>query len=299
MIRRKHPAFAVISAFLASTPALAADYFGANTEAMGRAAVANWDDNSAISINPGALGLAERYTLMAQLQVGPGLDLAFGASAVDSKTTPQVALGVGYRGTIADPPLTADDMPGWFAPGDPIANRKRSHEVSLALAVPVLDRKLSFGLGGAVIARNDDRGGQVITGTLDAGFAWRIDERWSVGLAGRNLIPTLAKVPPAGVTAGLYFREEHVGAWALDIDWQATGDPRFPLSFRAGGEVRTSAVRTRLGYRFEGADLMSWIVPGLGVENDVGGIEYALSIPVSGSTRWRDLLHTISARARF
>jgi hypothetical protein len=300
MITGKLPVLAVFAALLVAIPARAGDDFqGANIEALGRAAVANPTDNSTISLNPGAMALAERYDVSGWFDLGPTGDLEWGISALDSRTAP-IAFGVSWRRTVAEPPITLAEMPGWVQPGVAVPNVKRTHEVTIAIAGPIDDRKFSVGVNGTVIIRHDDRGGNAVNGNADVGAAWQIDKEWAVGLAGRNLIPLKGQVGlDTGITAGVHYERKDIAAWAFDLDWQTSGQPVFPLSFRLGGEALVSAFRPRLGYRFDGATGTHWLVPGIGGENDSGAIDYALAIPLSGATRWKDLVHTFSVRVKF
>lgn len=300
MIGGNHPARALAIAILAHPAAALAgdDFYGANLEGMGRAAVGNPAETASLSLNPGAIALTERYDFEGIVAVGPTGGLEWTLAALDARTAP-IGFGIAWRRTIARPPITLDEMPGWIVPGEEIPNKKRSHEITVALAVPALDRSLSFGVGGTLILRNDDRGGKSTTGNVDVGGAYMIDDQWTVGVAGRNLVP-LPEHPDlaTGITAGVHFREEFLASWAFDVDAQLGGDPEFPMSFRTGGELTVNAFRPRLGYRFEGLDTTHWITPGVGGENESGAIEYALAVPLIGRLRFKDLVHTFSLRVR-
>lgn len=289
----------LLAAFFAAFPARAgSDAWLADRAAMGQVLMGVPDSNSSITGNPGALGLTERYDLAGHLGLGPEGALEWGVSALDARTS-GVAFGLGWRRTIADPPITLDDMPGWVVPGEPIPNRKRAHEFTAALAVPVADRDWSFGLNGTVRTRNDDRGGFSLEGNLDAGLAGRLSEQWTVGLAGRNLLPLPGQVDlPAGVTAGVYFEEPSLIEWGLDVDWQFEGiqSDGLGLGVRTGVELHTGDVRPRLGYRFVGPTGVHALSAGIGGVNEHGGIDYALSVPLISGLRGSSLMHTLSLR---
>jgi len=299
MITGKLPLLAAFAALVVANPARAGDDFqGANVEAMGRAVVANPTDNATITHNPGVMGLAERYDLGGWFDLGPTGDLEWGVSALDSRTAP-VAFGLSWRRTVAEPPITLDEMPGWVQPSVTVPNVKRTHEITAAVAVPIDDHKFSVGLNGTLILRNDDRGGKTVNGDTDLGAGWQIDESWAVGLVGHNLLPVKGQADlPTGVTAGVHFEKSNIAAWAFDLDWQTSGSPVFPLSFRLGGEALANAFRPRLGYRFYGATGTHCLIPGIGGENESGAIDYSLAIPLSGATRLKDLIHTFSVRVK-
>ncbi|MBW1877795.1 MAG: hypothetical protein JRI25_18180, partial [Deltaproteobacteria bacterium] len=184
---------AIIAGFLALVPTARAgdEIYGANVEASGRAVAGHPADNASITVNPGLLGLTERYDLHGHVGLGPDGALEWAVSAMDSRTS-SLAFGFAWRRTLAEPELTLDEMPGWRVPGEPIPNRKRTHELTAAFAYPVSgagEMRFSFGINGTLRIHNDDRQGHYLSGNADAGLGVRVDERWSMGLVGYNLLP--------------------------------------------------------------------------------------------------------------
>lgn len=68
-----------------------------------------------------------------------------------------------------------------------------------------------------------------------------------------------------------------------------------PLSLYTGGEIFLSLVRIRGGYQVVGPDSASAVTLGLGSESPAGALEYAISVPVSGSD---PIIHYIGLRIR-
>lgn len=283
---------ALVLAFLA-VPELgrAQEILGGNLAAMGGAATAHPADNAGITSNPGILGLTERYDLQGHLTIGPDDHLEFGVSALDARTS-TVALGLSWRRTLDEPPLTTEDLPGWVVPGRPIPNVKRGHEVSAAVAVPIEDRRYSFGVGGTLRTGVDDRGGHHLAGNLHVGAGARV-ERWTFGLAGRNLLPLPdQEALPSSIAAGVFFREEALASWALEVGANLDEDPFF---VGTGVELLTGSFRPRLGYRYESR--AHWLTGGFGIENEIGALEYGLGLPLTGPLHLGGLVHTVGLRA--
>jgi len=299
MIRGNLPATTLLLLIATwSFDARADEFYGANIEAMGRASVANPSDTTSLSVNPGAIALDERYDFQGVFEIGPTGGLDWSLAALDARTAP-IAFGTAWHRTIEKPPILLEEMPGWITPGQEVPNKKRTHEFTWALAVPALERKLSFGVGSTLLLRNDDRGGSSTYGNVDVGMGWRVSENWTLGLVGSDLVP-VPKHPDlqTKVAAGVHYADEFLAEWALDVEAQITGDPEFPVSFRTGGELTISVMRPRLGYRFEGADATHWIIPGLGGESEAGGIDYAIAIPLIDGLKFNSLVHTISLRVK-
>ncbi|MBW1881618.1 MAG: hypothetical protein JRJ84_24940, partial [Deltaproteobacteria bacterium] len=138
-----------------------------------------------------------------------------------------------------------------------------------------------------------------LSGNADAGLGVRVDERWSMGLVGYNLLP-LNDQPdlPAGILAGARFEEPSVAAWSLDAGLQFEEADGIPLVLRTGGELLIGTTRPRVGYRFEGPTREHWATAGVGAESEAGAVEYSLSVPLVDSLRPSSLLHRFSIRLR-
>jgi hypothetical protein len=303
MYGRKPRLIAMIAGFLALAPSARGgdEIYGANVEASGRAVAGNPADNASITVNPGLLGLSERYDLHGHVGLGPDGALEWAVSAMDSRTS-ALAFGIAWRRTLAEPELTLEEMPGWRVPGEPIPNRKRAHELTAAFAYPFLgkgDMRYSFGINGTLRFHDDDRRGRHLSGNADVGLGVRFDERWSVGLAGSNLIP-LKDQPdlPAGILAGARFEEPSVAAWSLDAGLQFQDADGLPLVLRTGGELLIGTTRPRIGYRFEGPTREHWGTVGVGADSEAGSVEYSLSIPLVDTLRPSSLRHRFSVRVR-
>jgi hypothetical protein len=271
--------------------ARAADVDAANVFARGGTANAAWDDNAALTSNPGVLGLAVRYDFAGLFQYGPQGDLEWGASIADSRTTPRVAFGIAYVGGITTPPLATADLPGWKLGGEVLDPERRDHQVNVGLAVPLLDHRLSVGVGGEVLFFDREIGGSGTTGNLDLGLGGRPLPWLGLGLAARDLVPTTdGAVRPLTLAAGALAIEEF-GSAAFDVDYT----PEYgAVDWAAGLEGTVSYGTGRVGFRdseLTGARHFTW---GIGFAGDGASLDYGMAVPVGERLPGDGLAHLIS-----
>lgn len=290
----------MVPLLLASAAALAADVVqGANTAAMGGVGVAAPSDNAAITLNPGLIGLVERFDFHAHFRLGPTGDLQWAATAIDSRTSERFGAGFAYSGDRYDPPLTNNELPGWSLPGEELANRRRQDDFTLGLGVPLLGRRLSLGASVLFSRFNHDRDGKGSTADVHVGIGVRPVEWLTVGAGIRNLAPIPSPQDrPLSWVAGA--RLEATRAAIEGNVWSST-DPLAPSSWSiaAGGEVSpTVGTRVRLGMFRDGPLQRTRLTAGFGLVSERGGgLDYALMVPVAGQElRPGTLVHQIAVR---
>lgn len=282
----------VASALAAEPNALSAPnavVAGANVTAMAGTGVASPDDNVGVTLNPGLLGLERRYDVSALFMASPGEGIGWGATAVDARTSEHVAAGIAYAGDRTNPPLTDVDLPGWGVAGEEITNVQQHHDITGAIAVPVLGRRLSFGVSVAASYTDHVRQGNAWRWDGHVGAGYRLSDALSFGVAGRNLLPTAGSLPPE-LLAGARVRTEAFQA-ELDGGWQEGA----PALLAAGVEKSLGATgRVRGGWRYEGG--VHALAFGLGFKGSGGAIEYGLSLPLDGKVRFASTTHVFSLR---
>ena len=263
-----------------------------SVDGMGGAGSANPTDNSGITLNPATIALESRYEIQGHVSLTKGPDTSIAASITDSKTAP-VALGLVYQRIRYTGGNDSREWPGWVNTDEEFARRKRYDAVTLAIAYPLLDRKLSFGLNGSLGKYKHDIQGKGITGNLDFGISAQPIEGWSLGVAGRNLLPvsgckvTGTQTRPCipdydmGVIIGTYLGDQDIGSFSLDVDIHITrpkGGP--PVSVRTGFEKTISKFFVDLGYRWEGPTQEHWLTTGIGMIQQNTGLQYTIGIPL-------------------
>jgi hypothetical protein len=295
----------------AAAPALAQDaVHTAPGDMTGRAGAAHAHDNLAITANPAALGLSRRYALGAQGGFWNGRDFRFGANAVDSLTNPGIALGLAYERSYITSDLPDDEQPGWIVSGDDPPSRRRFDHITAAFALPLLDNRLSFGVSGTLLLMNHAVLGTRTSGDVEAGIAGRPAERWSLGLAVRNILPRMLVTDTGvGLVAGTRYAWDEHTALALDVDVPLTKvDEGLPMSVRLGGEWGDTTKHFGAGYRFEGPTGQHWVSVGAGLWSDPAtspdggskaGFVYAAQVPLhdlsgTGVGRLAAIQHTLS-----
>ena len=268
---------------------------GANLLGMGRVGAAASRDNAAITLNPGLLGLHERYDFHAHFRYGPDAGLQWAASAMDGRTSGAVALGLAYSGDRFSPPLTDRDIPAWWPSGEEIPNRKRNDDVTAGLAVPMLQRRVSLGFGGTLGWYNHDRQGSGQLWDLHAGIGVKPIEALTLGLSLRNWAPTVNEDRPTQLLAGIALSDPDSIALEVDIG-QTFGWVPHPLTFAAGIDKRVAGADLRFGGAWVGPEDTGFVTAGLGYTDSGGGIEYGLSVPVTGDVTLAATVHQISVR---
>ncbi|MBX2796493.1 MAG: hypothetical protein KTR31_02455 [Myxococcales bacterium] len=283
---------------LLGTVAQAADVVsGANMVGMGGVGVAAPTDNAGITLNPGTLGLERRYDFHAHFRLGPSAGLQWGATAMDGRTSKRVSAGFAYSGDRFDAPLTDNDLPGWAEPDEEILNRKRFHDLAGAIAVPVLDRKLSFGVGVTYSLFDHDQQGNGRQLDVHGGAAVRPVKALTVGLSARNLVPSDNVLDrPLEVLGGVSVIDEDNLAAEINVgrSW-APGAPT-PWTVAGGVEKVLGQTQLRGGARWVGPERRSFGTLGIGYTDTSGGIEYSLSVPLNGDVSLGGTLHQVSIR---
>ena len=279
-----------------------------DVEAMARAGSANATDNSAITMNPATMALAQRYEIQGHLWITKGPDTSLAVGITDSKTS-LVALGLVYQRQRIEGGQDSREWPGWVTSGADYARRKRFDNVTLALAVPVLERRLSFGLNGTLASYRHDVQGKGFSGNMDFGISGRPVDFFTMGISGRNLLPVSGCkntqdsrpcIPDfdSGLLIGMYLGTPDFGSLGLDIDVHFTqADEGPPVSIRTGFQKAINKFNARAGYRWEGPTSEHWISLGFGMIEKNTGLGYAISIPLHPKP-WDplEMTHTITFR---
>lgn len=303
----------VLSLVLAGAPSFAADVVqGANLLGMGTVGVAAPADNAAVTMNPGAIGLRKRFDLHVHGRVGPTAGLHWAATAVDARTSDVVAAGFAYSGDRFEPAVTAADLPAWSISGEEIRNRKRYHDFAGAIAVALLDRRISLGVGGALSVYDNDQQGSGRSFDMSAGLGVAPIDALTLGVSIRNFLPHARQDRPAQILAGI--RVEDPTSFAIEVNasrgWlpaptdlvavaglaTAAEDPSV-WTFSGGIDKRFGGVRVRAGGTWQGESRLPFATFGIGSHQDDGlGFEYGLAVPLTSDLRFSSTVHQISFR---
>lgn len=254
------------------------DAMGPYASAQGGAVSANPRSNDARLFNPATSGLFERYDVQIEGLAG-GRALGAGFSAIDSHTLPKVALGLGYHYVLQNPPLTDSELPGWIVEGSTPTNHQRGHDADLSLAVPLVDRKLSFGIGASFQLLKRERLGSVPDGDVSVGFASRPTEAFAFGLSGQDLLPLKSTDHPARVAAGLWLGSEDLGGFAVDGSYRVIDGDGSPLDMAAGFERKFGGAAVFGGWHWDGR--YQWHAAALGVawHQEATWLDLAVDVP--------------------
>lgn len=264
---------------------------------MGDAAVAHPRDNVLITVNPAGMGLTDQFDVQAGFSGGFDRAWSWHASAIDGRTNEYVKFGLSYDGRIHFPPFLPDELPGWNPIGDALLNRREEHDITFGLAVPVLDRRLSFGLNGTLSILESAFADQVVTGNMDVGVAAQPIPQLSVGFVAKSFLPLKEQGRiPGSVALGVRGMVPDTFAASFEAEYRYEDVQRRPWVLRGGvdGVIR-EIVAVRAGWNWDGdrADhRLSW---GLGlVRKDVGSLAYAMIIPVIPNLRGLEIGHFLT-----
>ena len=151
----------------------AEDPLGADALAMGSSAIALSRSNAVTAVNPGLLGLEQRYDFEGSFVYGPGKGTHWMGAAVDGRTSSAVGLGFIYSGDVYETAPRTPELPGWTESGEDIENVKRFHDFTLGMAIPMFQRRLALGFNGNLSLANHDLAGKSTDGNGDVGLAAR------------------------------------------------------------------------------------------------------------------------------
>ncbi|MBN2800096.1 MAG: hypothetical protein JXX28_13205 [Deltaproteobacteria bacterium] len=251
-------------------------------------AVALPGDTAAMYDNPAALALEERYDLLGWGSLAPSGDREGGLAVHDARSG-AFALGLSLRLDHRTPAWTDADLPGWVADGVLPSNTRRGREGAFAVALPLLDRRLTLGIGGLAQQMERDSADPEWMGEASVGVAGRLGAGLTVGVSGQGLLPhSLSGRDPATWTGGVRYLLDGVGAIAGSAGLDVAGAPRGAL----GLEARPGQVRARAGWRYqEGGHALQG---GVGVENEAGALDYGITVPLGGG----EAIHGLSIRIR-
>lgn len=248
---------------------------------MGGAAAASPDDNSALTLNPAVIALAERYDLHGLFRYGGAAGMHWGATVVDSRTSEHFAAGLSYTGTRFDGPLVPGETAGWKLPGQPVANQKRMHDLTFAGAVPLFQRKLALGVNANVSRYDHDRLGTGTWFNIDAGLAARPVEWLVLSAAGKNLLPIdHFGDRPLGLLGGVRLQDSSIGALEFDLEWaDIEADRQFGWAAGAAKTLGKSVV-LRGGFRDDVLRDRQDVTFGLSLKGGTAMLSWGAAVPL-------------------
>lgn len=270
--------FLLVVVLPGSAAAFDDDPMGPYAAAQGGAVSANPRNNDARVLNPATSALFERYDVQIEALAG-SRTLGAGFSAVDSRTVPKVALGVGYHYTLQNPPLTDSELPGWVVEGSSPTNNQRGHALDLSVAVPLLERKIAFGLGGSFQLLKHERLGSVPDGDLNVGFSARPSDGVAFGLSGRDLLPLSSFDHPARVALGVWVGSEDLGGFDVDASYRLVEGDGSPLDMAAGFERQFGGAAVFSGWHWDGRYEWHAASLGMGWHQESTWLDLAVEVP--------------------
>ena len=246
-------AFRVLSFFalVGVLPALGWSQIADSPRAMGMSGVRGDPvGSSAVITNPAGMSRAYVYAAEGQyFRSGNGDLNAVGVNVVDSKTQPQLAVGLNYAYQFADSdaPMAQD-----------------GHDLRLALAHALVADKFHLGVTMRYLAiKRSGQGMQPenLEGfTLDAGLLISLAPTVHLGLVGQSLVDMDDRTMPRRAGGGLSYTGSPL---VVDVDVLAdfqTHEDGPKLVVATGVELLLAeSVPLRAGYEYDGAFETSWV----------------------------------------
>jgi hypothetical protein len=215
---------------------------------------------------------------------------------VDGRTSEHVTFGLAYHGGMLNRPFLPSEVPGWAPADEELVNVFQRHDISFAVAVPVLDRRLSFGVNGTLSIREGEYVRTGVTGNLDLAVAARPIEEFTVAFVGSDLLPIVDQPDrPARVALGLRGGKDDLATGAVDVGFKAEEVATSPWWVAAGLEGAIKFARIRAGWDWDGERGTHRISWGLGLRAPMGSLSYAMQVPiVTEDFKFSSVTHTIT-----
>lgn len=211
--------------------------------------------NSALVANPAGMSRGYQYAAEAEYyRVGQALNI-IGANIVDSKTKPNLAVGIAYAYQFTDSGTNAVD----------------GHDARIGFAHPLVPNELSVGLSMRYLHIDRDLGDDLRGFTLDAGLIYSPSGSIHVGLVGQNLINRDDPTVPRLAGGGLSYTGELVTAVVdvvADFDSAESTKPVVSVGLET---VLAESVPLRAGFERNQATEQQYVSGGMGFLGGSGG----------------------------
>ena len=289
MLKISRPLVVALLALLATpNSAQARDLVGSRSIAMGGALRASASGTAAVLLNPAAMSLAGMYVIGAAYQYR-GSDNAsqLSTAIVDTSTARLVHAGVFYNYTSANP--------SYALPAGTVSQTNTSHEVGLALSMP-LGEWLILGVTGRYTSHSSslDEGSlqgielaSISAFTMDVGGIIRLGKQFSLAVVGYNLIPLDGRFDalyPQSLGLGAAFNQDMLTAsFDTVIDFTSHPEDTPKPSFHGGLEYfAVGHYALRAGVMHDTLRDATYVSGGLGLLVQKAGAEFSLRQQVSG-----------------
>ena len=270
-----------------------AEDLGAHSLGRGDVGRADPNGSSGGAASAAANALVDQYLAYVGGKLGVDQTWGFRAGALDSRTS-AVTLSLGYYRLWDTLPRTGDDLPGWKPPDDDLLNAATHQGSWLALAYPMLDRKLSFAADG----RLDFYTSELLPDdwAFNFGFsaAGKPVESVTLTAAARNLLETNYRDTERSLEIGARFdpgkylgiEVNTVAPLVKGVDWTMVG-------WHVGADIGIADVIALRG-GFVADDGETYGCGGLGFLSERAILDYGMRVQVSDAKRtWHQLDLTV------
>ena len=244
------------------------------------AVTGNATGTSALYFNPAGMSRLQQYAIESGYNFAGAIEgHTFAASAVDSKTNGNLAMGLGYA--YVSSILSGEDRDGSVIRGG-LSTGYRTKEFSIFAGV---GGKYSALTRGEEDTEDTVDMADVEYFTLDAGLMAEFAGVFTLGLVGRNLIDSknIQEAPRTiGVGIGGQFKEFSVSA---DLNADLQSEEETVLSYAVGAQILLqNAVVVRFGYNGGGLAKTNYISGGLSYVSKAMGADLAFRQSVDGAS---------------
>ncbi len=272
-------------------------------QGMGHTTRANFKDGGAAYTAPATMWLAGGFDVHLGGRLGVEQDRLFQISAQDAKTGP-VSLGLNWFRHDTDSSAHPEELPGWRKPNEGLDNPMRAAVFGAAIGGGGVHHLFSGALGFRYHTRRAPVSGNQSEINICASIGGIVVDQLILTLTGDNLIPQ-NEIDGAPLGIGTGTRWQPVPAFAIEVDtftdMESVADavvltPMFGVEY-----IIAEIVPIRSGFYRDGVEKQSYATAGLGVANEIVGLNYGVRIGVSKRDPGESLghWHGMELRASF
>lgn len=252
-------------------------------QGMGNATRANFSDGGAAYTAPATMWLSGGFDVQLGGRLGTGRDRLYQISGQDAKTGP-VALGLTWFRHDTDARANTNELPGWRKPDETFDNPMRASVFGAAIGGGGVHHLFGAALGFRYHTRRAPVTGDKHELNLSASIGGIVLDQFILTLTGENLIyQDEIDGAPFGIGTGSRWQATEFFGIEVDTftDFQSVAKSVAFTPMIGAEYIVAQVVPVRTGFYRDGVEEENFVTAGIGVANDIVGLNYGLRIKVS------------------